>query len=283
MRLNHNLYSLGIYKTYTRSVKSHANAMDNLSSGSKLKNAKDNPDKIAQAETLRMTVIGRSAASSNIQDTNSMLQTFDGALQEMNNNVSRLKQLTVLGATGTLTDDDKAIVQKEIDSIKKSMDELVKNTDFNGIGLSDGTLGNLVDGAVSDPSKDIKTTIGTLGGETMSIPRFNLSLESLGLDDIDVTTDASGALSKVDRAGVFLSNVRGRYGAIANRLENTDISLNEISETLTSAQSDLADADVALEIMEVTKNKILIDSAIGLMAQSNKLPQDALNILAGVR
>ena len=92
MRLNHNLYSLGIYKTYTRSVRNYSDSMNSISSGYKLKNAKDNPDKIAQAESLRMTVIGRNAASTNIQDTNSMLQTFDGSLQEMNNNISRLKQ-----------------------------------------------------------------------------------------------------------------------------------------------------------------------------------------------
>ena len=221
MRLNHNMYSLGIFKTYSRNVDNYSKAMNNVSTGYKINSAKDNPNKIAQAETLRMTVIGRNAASSNIQDTSSMLQTFDGAIQEMNNNVSRLKQLTVQAATETINDEDRAVIQKEIEEIKSSLNELANNTEFNGVKLSD----NLVtDNA--NTTRFMKTTIGTLSGEIIDIPRFNVS---------------------------------------------------------TSAQSSLADADIAKEVMEITKNKILIDSGIGLMAQSNKLPQDALNILANVR
>ena len=82
---------------------------------------------------------------------------------------------------------------------------------------------------------------------------------------------------------VCLTDIRSRYGAIQSRLDDTSDSMSEISDVLTSAQSSLADADIAKEVMEITKNKILIDSGIGLMAQSNKLPQDALNILANVR
>ncbi|CAH0438380.1 flagellin [Clostridium neonatale] len=280
MRLNHNMYSLGIFKTYSRNVDNYSKAMNNVSTGYKINSAKDNPNKIAQAETLRMTVIGRNAASSNIQDTSSMLQTFDGAIQEMNNNVSRLKQLTVQAATETINDEDRAVIQKEIEEIKSSLNELANNTEFNGVKLSD----NLVtDNA--NTTRFMKTTIGTLSGEIIDIPRFNVSTAALKIDDIDVTSiaGAQAALEKVDDAVVCLTDIRSRYGAIQSRLDDTNDSMSEISDVLTSAQSSLADADIAKEVMEITKNKILIDSGIGLMAQSNKLPQDALNILANVR
>lgn len=278
MRLNHNMYSLGIFKTYSRNVDNYSKAMNNASTGYKINSAKDNPNKIAQAETLRMTVIGRNAASSNIQDTSSMLQTFDGALQEMNNNVSRLKQLTVQAATETINDEDRAVIQKEIEGIKSSLNDLANNTEFNGVKLSD----NLVtDNA--NTTRFMKTTIGTLSGEVIGIPRFNVSTDSLGLADINVETDAQGAINKVDKAIVAITDIRSKYGAIQSRLDDTSDSMSEISDVLTSAQSSLADADIAKEVMEITKNKILIDSGIGLMAQSNKLPQDALNILANVR
>ncbi|CAI3628824.1 MULTISPECIES: flagellin [Clostridium] len=280
MRLNHNMYSLGIFKTYSRNVDNYSKAMNNVSTGYKINSAKDNPNKIAQAETLRMTVIGRNAASSNIQDTSSMLQTFDGALQEMNNNVSRLKQLTVQAATETINDEDRAVIQKEIEGIKSSLNELANNTEFNGVKLSD----NLVtDNA--NTTRFMKTTIGTLSGEIIDIPRFNVSTAALKIDDIDVTSiaGAQASLEKVDDAVVCLTDIRSRYGAIQSRLDDTSDSMSEISDVLTSAQSSLADADIAKEVMEITKNKILIDSGIGLMAQSNKLPQDALNILANVR
>lgn len=280
MRLNHNMYSLGIFKTYSRNVDNYSKAMNNASTGYKINSAKDNPNKIAQAETLRMTVIGRNAASSNIQDTSSMLQTFDGAIQEMNNNVSRLKQLTVQAATETINDEDRAVIQKEIEEIKSSLNELANNTEFNGVKLSD----NLVtDNA--NTTRFMKTTIGTLSGEIIDIPRFNVSTAALKIDDIDVTSiaGAQASLEKVDDAVVCLTDIRSRYGAIQSRLDDTSDSMSEISDVLTSAQSSLADADIAKEVMEITKNKILIDSGIGLMAQSNKLPQDALNILANVR
>ena len=280
MRLNHNMYSLGIFKTYSRNVDNYSKAMNNVSTGYKINSAKDNPNKIAQAETLRMTVIGRNAASSNIQDTSSMLQTFDGAIQEMNNNVSRLKQLTVQAATETINDEDRAVIQKEIEGIKSSLNDLANNTEFNGVKLSD----NLVtDNA--NTTRFMKTTIGTLSGEIIDIPRFNVSTAALKIDDIDVTSiaGAQASLEKVDDAVVCLTDIRSRYGAIQSRLDDTSDSMSEISDVLTSAQSSLADADIAKEVMEITKNKILIDSGIGLMAQSNKLPQDALNILANVR
>jgi len=275
MRLNHNMYSLGIFKTYSRNVDKYSKAMNNASTGYKINSAKDNPNKIAQSETLRMTVIGRNAASSNIQDTSSMLQTFDGALQEMNNNVSRLKQLTVQAATDTINDEDRAIIQKEIDGIMASLNDMANNTEFNGVTLSDNTVAK----------NPIKTTIGTLSGEVIDIPRFDVTTDALGLADIDVTsrTGAEESLAKVDSAIVSLTDIRSRYGAIQSRLEDTSESMSEISSVLTSAQSNLADADIAKEVMEITKNKILIDSGIGLMVQSNKLPQDALNILANVR
>lgn len=275
MRLNHNMYSLGIFKTYSRNVDNYSKAMNNASTGYKINSAKDNPNKIAQSEALRMTVIGRNAASSNIQDTSSMLQTFDGALQEMNNNVSRLKQLSVQASTDTINDGDRAVIQKEIDGILASLDDLAKNTEFNGVKLSD-------DSVAKNP---IKTTIGTLAGEVIDIPRFDVTATALGLNNLDVTniSDAKQSLSKVDEAVTRLTDIRSKYGAIQSRLDDTNDSMSEISDVLTSAQSSLADADIAKEVMEITKNKILIDSGIGLMAQSNKLPQDALNILANVR
>ena len=204
----------------------------------------------------------------------------------MNNNVSRLKQLTINAATDTINDHDREIIQKEINGILSSLDDLAKNTEFNGVTLSDDSLDKLIDGAGSNKEKDLKTTIGTLAGEVIDIPIFNVSIESLGLKDMDVrgsASDAKDEIGKVDKAIVALTDIRSRYGAIQSRLDDTNDSMSEISDVLTSAQSNLADADIAKEVMEITKNKILIDSGIGLMTQSNRLPQDALNILANVR
>eukprot|EP00831_Metopus_contortus_P032916 TRINITY_DN26485_c0_g1_i2.p2 TRINITY_DN26485_c0_g1~~TRINITY_DN26485_c0_g1_i2.p2 ORF type:complete len:150 (+),score=28.78 TRINITY_DN26485_c0_g1_i2:158-607(+) len=128
-----------------------------------------------------------------------MLQTFDGALQEYNNNASRLKQLTIMAASETYNDEDRAIMQKEVDQILKSMDDLGKNTEFNGVKLSKDA---------TDLDKII-STIGELKGETIDIPRFDLSNSALlgGTGTLDITTRSSAvnAIEVVENMNTIIS------------------------------------------------------------------------------
>lgn len=274
MRLNHNMYSLSIYKNYNRSVQQNQKTIGNLSSGLKINTAGDNPGKIAQVEKLKIQLLSRKAASNNLQDTSTMLQTFDSALQEMNNNMARLKQLTVQASNGTVTDDDKETIQKEIESIKQSITDIGNNTTFNGVKLSQE----------KDTIK--KSTIGSLDDETINIPLYNISTDANGLniEDIDVTTASDSELerylNKIDEATNKISSIRGKYGAIQSNLDGTYNATEEINNSISSAQSSLEDADIATEVLNKSAQDILIQSAISLMSQSNQLPQDALNILA---
>ena len=274
VRLNHNMYSLSIYKNYNKSIQQNQKTIGNISSGLKISTAGDNPGKIAQVERLKMQLLSRKAASNNLQDTSTMIQTFDGALQEMNNNMSRLKQLTVQASNGTVSDDDKETIQKEIESIKQSITDIGNNTSFNGIKLSQQ----------NDTVK--KSMIGSLDDETINIPLYNISTDANGLniEDIDVTTASDSELesyfNKIDEATNKISSIRGKYGAIQSNLDGTYNYTEEIKDSISSAQSSLEDADIATEILNKSTQDILIQSAISLMAQSNQLPQDALNILA---
>lgn len=143
MRLTHNMYLLSIYKTYKGRIEDNAKALNNISTGSKLSSAKDNPNKIGKNETLKIQVLTNDAANKNIQDTNSMLQTFDGSLQEINDNLNRMRELTVSAGSGSLTDEDEKIIQNEIEHLKKDINELANNTEFNGIKLSESRKSNM--------------------------------------------------------------------------------------------------------------------------------------------
>lgn len=284
MRLGHNMYSLQIFKNYKNTLVENSNALGNISTGIKLNSAKDNPNKIAQSDNLKFQILARNAAQSNIQDTTSMLQTFDGALQEMNNNVSRLKELTVRAANETNNDNDRAAIQKEIDQILKGIDDLANNTSFNGISLS----GKNADGVVTDvdkPSDSKMSVVGDLSGEKVDLPFYDVTTNGLGLSNLDVTTidNASKSLEKIEKATNIISRVRSKYGAMQSRLEETYSSMDEINENLSKAQSSIADSDIAEEMLNYARTNILYQSSISLMAQSNKFPQDALNILANVR
>ena len=279
MRLNHNMFSLSIYKTYKNRLADNAKALNNISTGSKLSSAKDNPGKIGKSETLKIQVLTNDAAGKNIQDANSMIQTFDGALQGINDNLCRMKELTVSAGSGALTSEDKKNIQNEIDSIKADIDGLANNTEFNGVKLSDSTVTS-VNG---DPIKTIKTAIGNMDDESMDIPFYNVSAENLGVGSALDLNNVDSSLAAIDKATQMVSKIRSTYGAIQNRLEGTADYLSSKDINIQTAQSRIGDADVAEEMMNYSKSQLLVNSSIGLMAQSNNFPKDCLNILANVK
>lgn len=287
MRLGHNMYSLNIFKNYKNTLGVNSKALGNISTGLKINSAKDNPNKIGQSENLKLEILARDAAQSNVQDTNSMLQTFDGTLQEMNNNISRLKQLTVKASNGTNSNEDLELIQKEINQILKGLDDLADNTDFNGIYLSSAKSESAVTDLTNpdEPSLSKISVIGILSGEKVEIPFYNVTSKGLGIDDIDVTkpNGGSNALEKIEKATNIVSRIRSKYGSMQSRLDETYDSMSEISENLSSAKSSISDADIAEEMLNYARTNIMYQSAISLMAQSNKFPQDVLNIMSNVK
>lgn len=278
MRLSHNMFSLSIYRTYKGRITDESKALNNISTGSKLSSAKDNPAKIGKNETLKIQVLTNDAASKNIQDTNSMLQTFDASLQEINNSLNRMRQLTVSAGSGSLTDDDKKIIQNEIDSIKKDITDLSNNTEFNGIKLSNVGSSSLN----LEPTKTIKSAIGNMDDESIDIPIFDISTSNLGIEDLDIN-NLDESIGAVDKATQMVSKIRSKYGSIQNRLEGTADYLSNKDINIQTAQSRIGDADIAEEMMNYSKNQLLVNSSIGLLAQSNNFPKDCLNILANVK
>ena len=278
MRLTHNMFSLSIYKTYKGRIEDNAKALNNISTGSKLSSAKDNPNKIGKNETLKIQVLTNDAASKNIQDTNSMIQTFDGSLQEINNSLARMKELTVSAGSGALTDADKKIIQNEIDSIKKDINDLANNTEFNGIKLSVSSTSSLN----VNPTKTIKSAIGNMDDENIDIPFFDVSASNLGIEGLDIS-DVDASLESVDKAIQMVSQIRSKYGSIQNRLEGTAEYLSSKDACVQTAQSRIGDADIAEEMMNYSKSQLLMNSSIGLIAQINNLPKDCLNILSNIK
>lgn len=274
MRLNKNMFSLNIYRTYSNNISKGSKALNNISSGMKINSAKDNPSKIGQNENLKITLLSSKKAEQNIQDTNSMIQTFDSSMQEVNDMLGRMRQLTVQGSNGSLSSDDVSAVQDEIDSLRDGIKDIVNNTEFNGIGMSDES----VTGFDANYKKSI---IGALGDESVEIPYYNLSIENLGIDNLDMTKGTEN-LGAIDNAITMVSRVRGNYGAIQNSLEETAENLSAKNINFQSAQSKIGDADVAKEYLEYSTSQILVQSSISLIAQANNIPQDALQILGNI-
>lgn len=280
MRININMKSLGIYSGYKKNITENATAMERISSGSKINSAKDNPLKIDQSEKLKMQIRSLEMASKNVQDTTSMVQTADTAMGTISEVLIRMKELVVKGASSTNTEYDKQVIQTEIEELTNYIEDTANNTEFNGNKI-------LSNANVTDNNKPfyMEMQTGSNVGDSMMIPFFNVSSKVLGIDTLDVITEdgATEALKNIDKALVNVNSCRSFYGAIQGRLETTAEIISSGTYVYEKSSSDINDADIALEMAEIARTSILMESATAMMAQSNNFPKDMLNILANLR
>lgn len=278
MRININMKSLGIYSGYKKNIAANAAAMEKISSGKKINSAKDNPLKIEQSENFKMQIRALEMANKNLQDSTSMIQVADTAMGTISEALIRMKELTVQAANEVTNEADRKLIQDEIDVLRSHIDDTAKNTEFNGNKL-------LVNGNVTDNSKPdyVEMQIGANVGDSIGIPFFNVSSETLGIDKLDVVNDATKALNSIDEALKNVNGCRAKYGAVQNRLENSIEITSSSSYIYEKSSSDINDADIALEMAEIARTSILMESATAMMAQSNNFPKDMLNILANLR
>lgn len=278
MRININMKSLGIYSGYKKNIIANSAAMEKISSGKKINSAKDNPLKIEQSENFRMQIRSLEMANKNLQDSTSMIQVADTAMGTISEALIRMKELTVQAANEVTNEADRKLIQDEIDVLRSHIDDTAKNIEFNGNKL-------LVNGNVTDNSKPdyVEMQIGANVGDSIGIPFFNVSSETLGIDKLDVVNDATKALNSIDEALKNVNGCRAKYGAVQNRLENSIEITSSSSYIYEKSSSDINDADIALEMAEIARTSILMESATAMMAQSNNFPKDMLNILANLR
>ena len=278
MRININMKSLGIYSGYKKNIAANSAAMERISSGKKINSAKDNPLKIEQSENFKMQIRALEMANKNLQDSTSMLQVADTAMGTISEALIRIKELSVQAASEVTIESDREIIQSEIEQLKKYIDDTANNTEFNGNKL-------LANGNVNDNSKPdyVEMQIGANVGDSIGIPFFNVSSETLGIDKLDVVNDATKALNSIDEALKDVNGCRAKYGAVQNRLENSIEITSSSSYIYEKSSSDINDADIALEMAEIARTSILMESATAMMAQSNNFPKDMLNILANLR
>ena len=278
MRININMKSLGIYSGYKKNIIDNSAAMEKISSGKKINSAKDNPLKIEQSENFKMQIRSLEMSNKNLQDSISMVQVADSSMGTISEALIRMKELTVQAANEVTNEADRKIIQGEIDELTSYINDTAKNTEFNGNKL-------LVNGNVTDNSKPdyVEMQIGANVGDSIGIPFFNVSSETLGIDKLDVVNDATKALNSIDEALKDVNGCRAKYGAVQNRLENSIEITSSSSYIYEKSSSDINDADIALEMAEIARTSILMESATAMMAQSNNFPKDMLNILANLR
>ncbi|MEC1373246.1 flagellin [Heyndrickxia oleronia] len=282
MIINHNIAAMNAYRMYNRAITAQSRAMERLSSGLRINRAADDPAGLAISEKMRAQIRGLNQASRNAQDAISLIQTGEGALNETHAILQRMRELSVQAANDTLSDADRNAIQEEIDQLTEEITRIGNDTEFNTMKLLDG----------SKSSYTIQ--IGANAGQTMVIEISDMRAEELGLTDsgndekgytakgtLDMSSheSASSAIDKIDQAMKTVSSQRSKLGAYSNRLEHTINNLENTAENLTAAESRIRDADLAKEMMEYTKQSILAQVAMVMIAQANQQQSMILQLL----
>jgi flagellin len=278
--VNTNLLSLNAQRSLKATQSKLGVSVARLSSGLRINSAKDDAAGMAISMKLTAHIRGLNQAVRNAQDGISVVQTAEGGMGEIHNILTRMRELSVQSATGTLSDSDRTALQTEFGDLKTEIDRISDTTDFNGLKLMDGTLsasGVSLQVGINNTNND---RINISGATFGNIDASSLSLTTASLSSIDTVGHAQSMLTMLDSAISTVSTRRGNLGAVQNRLGSTIANLEIASENLSAANSRIKDADFAVETANLTKAQIILQAGVAVLSQANTIPQYALQLLS---
>ncbi len=269
--INTNMASLVAQKNLKGSAGSLNTAMERLSSGLRINSAKD--DAAGQAIANRMTaqIKGMAQAQRNANDGVSLVQTMEGGLGRINDNLQRIRELAVQAASDTNTADDRTSIATEIGERVAEIDRIAGSTKFNGTSLlsAAGTTLNIQVGGNTTAQDTI--TVDTVAGTAAGL--------GLSATTVDNPTNAKATIDLVDTALNNLDTARSTLGAKLNRFDSVISNLQTSETNLSAARSRIEDADYAVEVANMTKSQILQQAGTSVLAQANQSTQSVLKLL----
>jgi len=274
LRVNTNVASLNAQRNLYNTGVKFGKSLEKLSSGLRINRAGDDAAGLAISENLKSDIRALSQASRNANDGISMVQTAEGALNEISNIAIRLRELAEQSANETIGTSERAFIAVEFTALVSEITRISDTTEFNGTNLLDGSGGTI----------DIQ--VGMAAGSNNQIGvafSTTISASALSLTAISVTgtdnTNSLAALTAVESALDTISSTRANFGAVQNRLESTVRNIGVTVENLSAANSRIRDVDVAEEAARMTSLQILQQAGISVLSQANAAPQSALSLL----
>src|ERR1041385_4373413 len=275
LRIQNNVEAFNAHRQLTGTAAKAASSMEKLSSGYRINRAADDAAGLAISEKMRAQIGGLQQAQRNAQDAVSLVQTGEGALNEVHSILQRVRDLKVQYSSGVLSDDDKKAIAAEVQQLGKEVGDIAGKTEFNGLKLLEGQSFSFTVGANSADtvSLDTVTLTGASGvaslvgvGSAASLDAASGAFNSLSVEDIDdMITNVSTA--------------RSTFGAVQNRLDHRLNNLATYQENLVASESRIRDVDMASEMVNFTKLQILQQAGTSMLAQANQAPQGVLSLL----
>jgi len=276
LTINTNISSLNAQRNLNSSQTALQQSMQRLSSGLRINSAKDDAAGLAISDRMTAQIRGMNQAARNANDGISMAQTAEGSMQEITNMLQRMRELAVQGANeSTYGSSDMASINEEIQQNGQEIGRIINVTQFNGRNVLADTSGTWTFQVGANTSVNDTITVGAMNlNDSMgAITGYGAGVSASGNPDYQsIMTNIDGALNYIDQQ-------RGTLGAVQNRFESTISNLNNVVENLSASRSRIQDADIAQETSEMTKQNILQQAGVAILAQANQTPQLALSLL----
>lgn len=269
MVVQHNLTAMNTSRQLGITTTGLQKSTEKLSSGYKINRAADDAAGLSISEKMRNQIRGLNKAASNTQDGISLVQTAEGALNEVHSMLQRVSELAVQASSDVNGTADRTAIGDEITELKTEIDRVATTTQFNKMNILDGSF----------TQKSIQ--VGANAGQNIAITIDSMLATDLGLTatTVDSYTNANNTLTAAQAAIENLSSKRSKLGAVQNRLEHTYDNLNNISENTQAAESRIRDTDMAAEMVSYSKNNILQQAGQSMLAQANQANQGVLSLL----
>ena len=268
--------SLNAQRNLNKTQGTMGRSLARLSSGLRINGASDDAAGLAISEKLKSQTRSIAQAERNANDAVSMLQTAEGAMNETSGLLIRMRELSVQSANDTVGSTERSFIQSELSDLRDEVNRIAEVTEFNGTKLIDGTASSVT----------FQVGIQNTSNDRISVAINDMHATALGagttdLDGLDISTitGAQTALDVLDAAITDVSAGRAEIGAVQNRLQVTIANLGTARENLSAANSRIRDVDVASESAELTKNNILMQAGVSVLAQANQQPSLALSLL----
>ena len=267
LRINHNIEALNAHRQLVGTNERIKKAMERLSSGYRINRGGDDAAGLGISERMRGQIRGLAQAQRNTQDGISMVQTAEGSLAEVHAMLQRIRELAVQYKNGSLSDTDRSAISSEVSQLSAEIDRIGAQAEFNGIKLLN-TVAN------------ITFQVGANDGDVIAVSTISLS-GAIGTLSVALSTTSSTDLTELDNALSAVSQQRAVFGAVQNRFEHTLSAMSVYQENLIAAESRIRDVDMAEEMVNLTKEQILMQAGQAMLAQANQAPASVLQLLQG--
>ncbi|TNJ24662.1 Lateral flagellin [Aeromonas sobria] len=288
LSIHTNFASLTTQSQLNSTNKMLGTAMQRLGTGLRINSAADDAAGLQMATRLQSQSSGQKVGMRNAQDAASMMQTAEGAMDEMSNIVQRMKDLATQSANGTSTVEDRKAMNAEFTELRAELDNITGNTTFGGQNLLSGTSGALgaFQGAVTfqiGGSANEKLTLGASGSLATALKEVDGAgkgtKQAAVLAGVDDQAKAAAAMTALDTFSKNIGEARSAFGANINRLEHTVNNLSNMKENTDMANGRIMDADFAQESTNMTKNEMLMNAGMSVLGKSNNMTGMVVGLL----